>query len=232
MLPRHADIVIIGAGVIGAAVAYYLGKEKIRAVVLEKAQVGSGSSGACEGLLLLQSKKPGTHLEMAVESLRRFQTLSRELENPIEFENKGGLVVIESEEELAAMQQFVEKQKKHGVDISLLSQAQARQTEPALSEKIVGATFSPRDSQVNPILLTRAFLHAAQKTGTTVFADTPVRGIESAHGRVAAVLTDKGRVATGVVVNATGASAAAIGGMVNLPIRGPLLWPATNRFLL
>jgi len=218
MLPRHADVVIIGAGVIGAAVAYYLGQEKIRAVVLEKEQVGSGSSGACEGLLLLQSKKPGIHLEMTIESLRRFQTLSRELENPIEFENKGGLVVIESEEELAAMQQFVEKQKKHGIDISLLSQAQARQKEPALSEKIVGATFSPWDSQVNPILLTRAFLHAAQKTGTTVFADTPVHGIESAHGRVAAVLTEKGRVATSVVVNATGASAAAIGGMVNLPI--------------
>jgi len=154
MLPRKADVVIIGAGVIGASVAYHLAKENVRAVVLDKKEIASGSSGACEGLLLLQSKKPGIHLEMASESLRRFPILAAELDHPIEYEEKGGLVVIESEEELAAMKIFVEKQKKHGADINFLSKEQAREKESALSENILGATYSALDSQAHPILLT------------------------------------------------------------------------------
>jgi sarcosine oxidase subunit beta len=228
MLPRKADVIIIGAGVIGASIAYYLSKENIRSVVLDKAEIDSGSSGACEGLLLLQSKKPGIHLDMAVESLRRFQALSQELGTPIEYENKGGLVVIESEEEFAAMRRFVEKKKKRGVDVTLLRKDQAREKEPALSEIIIGATFSPLDSQANPILLTLGFLHAAQKAGTRVFPNTQVRGIELIHDRVAAVITDKGRIETGVVINATGVFAAEVGRMVNLtipikPRRGQIL---------
>ena len=98
MLPRKADVIIIGAGVIGASIAYHLTKENIQAVVLDKKEITSGSSGACEGLLLLQSKKPGIHLDMALESIRRFPALAQELDYQIEYENKGGLVVIETQE--------------------------------------------------------------------------------------------------------------------------------------
>jgi len=228
MLPRRADVIIIGAGVIGASIAYYLVKEGIHAVVLDKKQIASGSSGACEGLLLLQSKKPGIHLDMALESLRRFSALARELDPPIEYENKGGVVVIESEEELAAMQLFVEKQKKHDVDVSLLSTNQAREKEPALSENIIGATFSPLDSQANPIMLTLGFLRSAQKAGAMVFTNTAVRAIELIRNHVTAVITDKGKIETKVVVNAAGVFAPTIGEMVRLaipikPRRGQIL---------
>ena len=228
MLPRKADVIIIGAGVIGASIAYYLTKENIQAVVLDKKEIATGSSGACEGLLILQSKKPGIHMDMALASIRRFPALVQELDHPIEYENKGGLVVIETEEELAAMQLFVEKRKKHSVDISLLSTEQAREKEPALSKNIIGATFSPLDSQANPILLTLGFLRAAQKAGATVFSNTPVREIELTQGRVAAVHTDKGRIETRIIINAAGTFAADIGAMVNLtipikPRRGQIL---------
>jgi glycine/D-amino acid oxidase-like deaminating enzyme len=228
MLPRKADVIIIGAGVIGASIAYHLSKENIQAVVLDKKEIATGSSSACEGLLLLQSKKPGIHLDMALDSIRRFPALVQELDHPIEYENKGGLVVIETEEELDAMQLFVEKQKKHSVDVSLLSTEQARQKEPALSENIIGATFSPLDSQVNPILLTLGFLGAAQKAGAKVFASTPVRAIELTAGRVTAVNTDRGKIETSVVINAAGTFAPEIGALVNLtipikPRRGQIL---------
>jgi glycine/D-amino acid oxidase-like deaminating enzyme len=218
MLPREADVIIIGAGVIGASIAYHLTRENIQAVVLEKHEAACGSSGACEGLLLLQSKKPGLHLELAVKSLQRFPALSRELNGDIEYERKGGVVVIETEEEFSAMQVFAEKQKMHGVDISLLNRDQALEKEPALSEDIIGAAFSPLDSQAHPILLTIGFLRSAQQKGVKVFTNTPVRAIELDHGRVAAVVTDKGKIKTRFVINAAGAFAAEIGDMVNLTI--------------
>jgi sarcosine oxidase subunit beta len=196
--------------------------------VLEKNEVACGSSGACEGLLLLQSKKPGLHLELALKSLQRFPALTQELNGDIEYERKGGVVVIETEEEFAAMQVFVEKQKKHGVDILLLNRYQTRVKEPALSEDIIGATFSPLDSQAHPILLTIGFLRSAQQKGVKVFTNTPVRAIELDHGRVAAVVTDKGKIKTRFMINAAGAFAAEIGEMVNLtipikPRRGQIL---------
>ena len=228
MLPRNADVVIIGAGVIGASIAYHLAKDNIQAVVLDKKEIAAGSSSACEGLLLLQSKKPGIHLDMALDSIRRFPALEQELGHPIEYENKGGLVVIENEEELDAMQLFVEKQEKHSFDISLLSAEQAREKEPALTGNIIGATFSPLDSQANPMLLTLGFLRSAQKAGTNVFTKTPVRDIELTKGRVTAVHTDKGKIETRIIINAAGTFAAEIGAMVNLtipikPRRGQIL---------
>ncbi len=196
--------------------------------MLEKNEIASGSSGACEGLLLLQSKKPGIHLEMASESIRRFPTLAAELDHPIEYENKGGLVVIESEDELAAMKIFVEKQKKYGADIDLISKELAREKEPALSANIMGATYSALDSQAHPILLTLGFLRSAQKSGAQIFTNTKVQSIELTQGRVSSVSTDQGRIETEIVINAAGALAAGIGELVNLsipikPRRGQIL---------
>ncbi len=132
-----ADVVIIGGGVIGTSIAYHLAQKKVSVTLLEQGDLASGSSGACDGLVFMQSKKPGVHLQLAMESKRRFERLKDQLPVSIEYKSKGGMVVIENEAELEAMHSFVQKQQKIGLDVSLLDVKQARKLEPNLSSKMV-----------------------------------------------------------------------------------------------
>jgi sarcosine oxidase subunit beta len=66
----QADVVIVGAGIIGCSIAYHLARDKIRVCLLARGAVAGGTFGACDGLVFLQSKKPGIHLQLAMESRR------------------------------------------------------------------------------------------------------------------------------------------------------------------
>src|SRR4030042_2756677 len=163
MLPAKADVVVIGGGVIGSSIAYYLSKRKIPVVLLERGAIGSGPSSACDGLMFLQTKKPGTHLKLAMESGRLYRTLSEELDFNIEHRTCGGMILIEREPELRAMRRIVEAQKDGGLDVSLIEKSPAIEMAPCLSQDFIAATYSPRDGQVNPICLVRAFIKAARR---------------------------------------------------------------------
>ena len=125
MLPRKAEVVIIGGGVIGSSIMYYLAKKGIKVVLLEKNGIASGTSSACEGLVFLQSKKPGVHLKLALESAKKISNLKKELNYDIEYRNNGGMVIIENKEELEAMKIFVKEQRKIGLDVYLLDRDRA-----------------------------------------------------------------------------------------------------------
>ena len=218
MVPKTADAVIIGAGVIGASIAYHLTRLGIRPLVLEKSDPAAGSSGACDGLVFLQSKKPGLHLKLALESRKRFDGLVDTLGKSIEFKNPGGMCLIESEAESAAMQLFVAEQRTSGLDVELIDGDEARRREPCLSEKVIAATFSALDSQVNPYALTFAFLRTAKSAGARILMGENVRGLEVMGGRIRAVITENRKIGTPLVINAAGAWAAKIGRMAGLEV--------------
>jgi sarcosine oxidase subunit beta len=92
---ERVDTVVLGAGVNGMSIAYELCKRKKRVAVIDKVVMGAGASGSCDDMILLQSKKPGILLEMAFRSLELFKGLERELPTDIEFENRGGTILIE-----------------------------------------------------------------------------------------------------------------------------------------
>lgn len=228
MVPKTADAVIIGAGVIGASIAYHLTRHGIKPLLVEKSDPAAGSSGACDGLVFLQSKKPGLHLKLALESRKRFDGLAGQLGSGIEFRNPGGMCLIESEAELSAMQLFVAEQRASGLEVELIDGDEARRREPCLSEKVIAATFSALDSQVNPYALTFAFLRAAKSAGARILTGVEVKGIEVVSGKATGVFTGNGRISAPVIVNAAGALAAEVGWMAGLeipitPRRGQIL---------
>jgi len=228
LLPRTADVIVLGGGVIGSSVAYHLSGKKVRVVLLEKGDPVSGTSSACDGLIFLQSKKPGPHLQLAMASRARFDDLPEELDSNIELRREGGMITVATESELHAMEHFVEEQRKHGLEVSLVDGHRAREMESCLSREIMASTFCPLDAQVNPIYLTLAFLKSAKRQGARAFAHTPVTGIARKGGGVFAVQTPRGAIETKRVVNAAGVFAPEIGKMVGLtipiiPRRGQLL---------
>lgn len=228
MTERTADAVIIGAGVIGASIAYQLAKRGVEVILLDKNEPASGTSGACDGLVFCQSKKPGIHLTMALESKNILESLKGQLPCDMEYVADGGLVTIESEAEYEAMAQYVKNQQTGGLDVSLIDGKEARELEPALSERILGAAYSPVDGQVNPLTLNLGLALGARNLGAQLCMHEEAVSIEVAGNRVVGVTTTRGRIATGTVINAAGIYAPAIAEMIGLelpikPRRGQLL---------
>ncbi len=223
-----SKIVIIGGGVIGTSIAYHLAKQEAHVTLIEKKDLASGSSGACDGLVFMQSKKPGVHLSLAMESLKRFEILQKDLPTDIEFKKAGGMVIIETEAEYLAMEKFIKEQQAIGLDVMLLDQSQALGKEPFLSPDILGSTFSPLDAQVNPINLTLGFALAARRNNARIITQTGVLGILTKNNRVTGVATTKGNFDADIVVNAAGSMAGLVSEMVGVsmpvqPRRGQIV---------
>jgi glycine/D-amino acid oxidase-like deaminating enzyme len=217
-LPRQAEVIVIGGGVIGASVAYHLSIKNLDVLLLEKSDFASGTSSACDGMIFLQSKKPGAHLALAVPSRKRFDSLPEELDFEIELRCNGGIMTIGNQRELQAVEDVVKRQRQADLDVSILDAHQARDLEPCLSRKILGATFCPQDAQVNPIFLTLAFLRVAKRLGARLFPRTPVTSIRLKKNGILAVNTPHGVVESGTVVNAAGVFAPEIAKMAGLPV--------------
>jgi sarcosine oxidase subunit beta len=229
MVVQKADVVIIGGGVIGASIFYQIAKEKVEVVLLEKSSIASGTSSACEGLIFLQTKKPGIHLKMAIQSADLFKTLEDELDYKIEYIADGAMVVIPGQNQYNAMERFVQEQNKTGLEVKLLNADEAREQQPALSETVAGSTFCSADARVNPILLTYGFIEAATRyNNAKVFTYTKVLGIKRKNRTVEEVITNRGNIKTNIIINAAGIYAPEIGAMVDLnipikPRRGQLI---------
>jgi sarcosine oxidase subunit beta len=227
-------IVIIGGGVIGTSIAWHLAKTSARVTLIESHDLASGSSGAYDGLVFMQSKKPGVHLHLALESLKRFQSLKKELPVDIEFRQTGGRVIIQTPAQYQAMEKFVREQKEIGLDVCLMDSRKTLAAEPFLSPDIYGSTWSPLDARVNPINLTLGFALGAKKNHARIMTRTNVLGIDTRNDQVIGIATDQGDMAADMVINAAGAGAGRICQMVGIelpiaPRRGQIVVTQATR---
>ncbi|MFD8736200.1 NAD(P)/FAD-dependent oxidoreductase [Streptomyces sp. NPDC059618] len=216
--PVTCDVVVVGAGMVGAACALYAAREGFDVVVVDRGHVAGGTTGAGEGNLLVSDKEPGPELDLALLSGRLWADLAEEHAKAVEYEAKGGVVVASTPEGLAALEEFAAGQRAAGVLAEPVHAGQLHELEPHLAPGLAGAVHYPQDTQVMPAL---AAAHLLRASGARLLTGHTVTGVLRARdGSVRGVRTDRGEVHAPAVVNAAGtwgAEVAALAG-VTLPV--------------
>ena len=224
MFHDHAEITIIGGGIIGTAMAYYLAKAGRDVALVERHFLASEASGANGGLggssggghaVDLKKFRFGQIREMG---RLLYSRLSDELGLDIEYRHSGGLTLIRPQER-DRYQKIFDTYVRNGLNLQFLSPREARRIEPALKGEIGGAVFVPDRIHFNPYLIVHGYGEAAQnKYNLRLYTHTDVRGIQTSGGKIHAVETDRGIISTKIIVNAAGAWASQIGAMVGCKI--------------
>jgi len=177
-MKEKVNIAVIGGGLIGSAICYFLSQRTRDIVLVEAQDLGAGASGACDGLTFTQTKLPGPHLKLALASAGLYEELEAILGEEIEFERSGGLVVAETEAEWEALKETAKTFRPLGGNVEILSTKELLNLEPALNPNLIGASLSPIDGQVNPLALNFALARAAKENGVDVRLFWKVRAIE------------------------------------------------------
>jgi glycine/D-amino acid oxidase-like deaminating enzyme len=228
ILPHKAEVVIIGGGVIGTVTAYVLAKAGIQVLLIDQKEIGSGTTSKAAAAALLQTKTSAKKLALANRSLKLLDDLHDQLDGRFEYAHTGSLLAATTEDEFQLIRQMYTTLQSLGLKVDLLDGQQAREMMPILGPSVIGASYSPRDAQINPLELVVACAQAAKRFGTVFANYTKLLGIEIEGESIVAVQTSAGRVLTDTVINAAGvwASEVARFGGVQLhisPLKGELL---------
>jgi sarcosine oxidase subunit beta len=227
-LHKSAEVVIVGGGVIGTAIAYFLARDGVNVCLLERHDIAAGTSSAAAAAALLQTKTSPKKLSLASKSLDLLDDLYDQLDQQFEYEHSGSLLVASSEAEMNVVKDMVITLHGLGLDVQLVDGDEARSIMPVLGPTAIGASYSPRDAILNPLKLVSAYAAAARRLGVNICTFTEVTGIETDGKRILSVLTNKGKVHTDTVVNAAGVWAPRLAKMIGIdlpvvPLKGELL---------
>ncbi|MGH3360175.1 MAG: NAD(P)/FAD-dependent oxidoreductase [Nocardioidaceae bacterium] len=227
MNQRH-DLVVIGAGVVGAACAYFASRAGLDVLVLDRGPVAGGTSSRGEGNLLVSDKEAGPELDLAKLSQSVWRGPLAEFGHLWEFHDKGGVVVASSEGAARSLRALSAEQRDRGVRAVDIDAADLPEYEPYLSPELVGGTYYPDDAQVQPMLAAAHLLRLTRERGATVRTGAEVTGISKDGDRVTGVHTSDGGIDAPAVLNAAGTWASSIAAMAGvdvpvLPRRGFVL---------
>jgi sarcosine oxidase subunit beta len=219
-LPKTADVVIVGGGVMGASTAYHLALKGCRDVLLLEREsfFGMQATGRCAGGIRYQF---GTEINVRISllSLPMLDCFEEELEQPIDLRYCGYLFLLTNEEDVAAFRQQVEMQNRLGVGTQWLEPTQIADLVPLLNlEGVLGGTFNADDGLADPNSVVQGYVSGARRLGAKLLNDVAVTDILVEGGEVRGVVTDQGEVATPVVVNAAGPWAGEVGKMAGVEI--------------
>ena len=228
-----ADVIVIGGGLAGAAVSWYLSREGVDVLLVERGEIGAQASGANAGSIHLQipvaeyrslgqqwAETFAPTLSMMNEGLELWSTLEDALETPLEFLQCGGIIAARTEEQLALVRDKAALEAQHGIRSEALCASELLDRAPYLSPDMIGGAFYPDEGKANPLLVTRAFAAAAKRHGARLAPQTHVTGL-SRQGHFT-MTTSRGELTAQRVVCCAGADAGHVAAMLDLdlPIHG------------
>jgi sarcosine oxidase subunit beta len=217
-----APVVVIGAGCIGASIAYHLGRRGVRGVVVLEREpfAGAGSTAKAAGGVRAQFSTP-VNVQISMKSIAQLERFAEEMETDPVFFQVGYLFLICDPAQWASFQAQAAMQRELGLPVRVLTPDEARGLVPELNVgDLLGGTFCPRDGLVNPHEITQAYVAQARRLGARFEFGRAARGLAIERGRVAGVETEAGPIATPMVVNAAGPHAAEVAGWagIELPV--------------
>ncbi len=220
-IPSHAQVVIIGGGIIGCSTAYHLAKLGWTDVVLlERKQLTCGTTWHAAGLVgQLRATSNLTRLARYTADL--FTTLEEETGQATGFKQNGSLSIADNEERFEELKRGASMARFCGLDVEVISAGEAKERWPLMhADDLVGAVFLPKDGQTNPIDTAQALAKGARNDGARIIEGVKVTGVVTENGRAVGVTTDQGDIAAEYVVNCGGMWGREIGRMcgVNVPL--------------
>jgi sarcosine oxidase subunit beta len=210
-LPRTANAIIIGGGVVGCSIAYHLASRGLADVlVVERETVGSGTTSKAAGGIRAQF---GTEAEIrfSLEAIRVFERFEEEFGVDPGYKKIGYLFLVSDADDLRGFERRIALQRRLGVDVRVISPDDAKKLVPALRvDDLIAAVWGPDDGLAGPAEVTSAFARRARERGARIAEGVRVTAIERDGERVTGVTTTDGAVSAPLVINAAGPSAARI----------------------
>ena len=226
----ETDVLIVGGGIAGCCTAYYLARDGVEVALIDRGEIGRGASSRNAGSLH-QQLMPFTFREGDAEERRArvvtlplmaaaagvWQELSRELDGGIELRIVGGLMVAETDEQMAFLADKVALERDQGLDVHMVSGNELRTLAPYLSEAVIGAEYAPGEGKLNPLLAIAGLVRAAKGRGARLFRGRELLDLEHGTGGFTARVIG-GRVRCRRVVNAAGPWAAEVAAKVGVSL--------------
>lgn len=209
------NVVVIGGGVIGTSVAYYLSKAKMNVTLLERRELASEATGSNYGGLPLQTSHSP---DLIRESARMYESLGSELGADFELEHTGSYLLMDNGDQLPMLEAHAKEMAQHGIQVDILTGRELREVDPDIAPDVPGGSRCPSGLIVNPMKVAYAFAAAAKRLGAQVNTFTEVEEVRVDNGQIKSVVSTKGEIETKFVVLATGAWAPLLGNKLNLRI--------------
>ncbi len=228
--PTETDVLVIGGGVSGCSMAYFLAREGIDVLVIDCDDINTGASGRNAGSLHMQlmafsflraspteRRRRQRVLPLFLKAAETWHELSRELDCDIELSRCGGLMIAETDEQMRFLDAKISLERAEGIEVEMLTGPEIRELAPYLSDRVIGGEFCPDEGKLNPIRAIPALARGAERASARILRHRRLIALNPENGGFLAETTS-GRIRCRRVVNAAGAFSAAIAGLVGVKL--------------